>query len=128
MKTLVIAEKPSVGRDIGRVLHCQGKGNGSLEGPQYIVTWGLGHLVELQAPEGYKPEYKEWRMEDLPIMPEHLKTEVIRQTGKQFQTVKGLLHRKDVKDVVIATDAGREGELVARWILEKAGNKKPVIW
>ena len=125
MKTLVIAEKPSVGRDIGRVLHCQGKGNGSLEGPQYIVTWGLGHLVELQAPEGYKPEYKEWRMEDLPIMPEHLKTEVIRQTGKQFQTVKGLLHRKDVKDVVIATDAGREGELVARWILEKAGNKKP---
>ena len=63
-------------------------------------------------------------MEDLPIMPEHLKTEVIRQTGKQFQTVKGLLHRKDVKDVVIATDAGREGELVARWILEKAGNKK----
>ena len=124
MKTLVIAEKPSVGRDIGRVLHCQGKGNGSLEGPQYIVTWGLGHLVELQAPEGYKPEYKEWRMEDLPIMPEHLKTEVIRQTGKQFQTVKGLLHRKDVKDVVIATDAGREGELVARWILEKAGNKK----
>ncbi len=125
MKTLVIAEKPSVGRDIGRVLHCQGKGNGSLEGPQYIVTWGLGHLVELQAPEGYKPEYKEWRMEDLPIMPEQLKTEVIRQTGKQFQTVKGLLHRKDVKDVVIATDAGREGELVARWILEKAGNRKP---
>ena len=125
MKTLVIAEKPSVGRDIGRVLHCQNKGNGYLEGNRYLVTWGLGHLVELQAPESYKPEYKEWMMEHLPIMPEHLKTEVIRQTGKQFQTVKSLLHRKDVGDVVIATDAGREGELVARWILERAGNQKP---
>ena len=125
MKTLVIAEKPSVGRDIGRVLHCQNKGNGYLEGNRYLVTWGLGHLVELQAPERYKPEYKEWKMEHLPIMPEHLKTEVIRQTGKQFQTVKSLLHRKDVGDVVIATDAGREGELVARWILERAGNQKP---
>ncbi len=127
MKTLVIAEKPSVGRDIGRVLHCQSKGNGNgyLEGSRYLVTWGLGHLVELQAPEGYKPEYREWKMEHLPIMPEQLKTEVIRQTGKQFQTVKALLHRKDVEDVVIATDAGREGELVARWILERAGNQKP---
>lgn len=127
MKTLVIAEKPSVGRDIGRVLQCrsQGGGSGYLEGSRYLVTWGLGHLVELQAPEGYKPEYKEWKMEHLPIMPEHLRTEVIRQTGRQFQTVKTLLHRKDVQDVVIATDAGREGELVARWILEKAGNQKP---
>ncbi|MBS6195967.1 MAG: DNA topoisomerase III [Clostridiales bacterium] len=125
MKTLVIAEKPSVGRDIARVLNCSKKTNGFIEGNQYVVTWGMGHLVTLQDPEGYDKKYKEWKMEHLPIMPKTLQTEVIRQTGKQYQTVKTLIHRKDIKDIVIATDAGREGELVARWILDKAGNKKP---
>lgn len=125
MKTLVIAEKPSVGRDIARVLNCTKKTNGFMEGNEYVVTWGMGHLVTLKDPEGYDDRYKEWKMEDLPIMPEHLEIEVIRQTGGQFRTVKSLIHRNDVKDIVIATDAGREGELVARWILKKAGNKKP---
>lgn len=125
MKTLVIAEKPSVGRDIARVLKCSKKTNGYIEGGEYLVTWGMGHLVTLKDPEGYDKKYKEWKMEDLPLMPEKLEIEVIRQTGKQYQTVKSLIHRNDVKDIVIATDAGREGELVARWILKKAGNRKP---
>lgn len=125
MKTLVIAEKPSVGRDIARVLKCGQKQNGYMEGGSYIVTWGLGHLVTLQDPEGYDKKYQAWKMEDLPLMPEKLEIEVIRQTGKQYQTVKKLIHRKDVGSIVIATDAGREGELVARWILKKANNQKP---
>lgn len=125
MKTLVIAEKPSVGRDIARVLKCDKKNNSYIEGNQYIVTWGMGHLVTLQDPEGYDKKYKEWKMEDIPIMPKKMEIEVIRQTGRQYQAVKTLIHRNDVKEIVIATDAGREGELVARWILKKAGNKKP---
>lgn len=129
-KTLVIAEKPSVGRDIARVLKCTKKMNGAMEGSQYIVTWGLGHLVTLSDPERYDERYKEWKMQDLPMIPKELRLEVIKQTGKQFQTVKSLIKRNDVKDIVIATDAGREGELVARWILEKAGNRKPMkrLW
>ena len=130
MKSLVIAEKPSVGRDIARVLHCAKDIHGGLEGKDHIVTWGLGHLVTLADPEGYDEKYKTWNMEDLPMLPRHFKLEVIRQTGKQFQAVKTLLHRNDVGEVIIATDAGREGELVARWILEKAGNDRPIkrLW
>ena len=130
MKTLVIAEKPSVGRDIARVLGCKRQADGALEGGQYIVTWGLGHLVELADPEGYDPKYKEWKMEDLPMMPEAFKLEVIGQTAKQFKVVRNQIHRKDVGEIVIATDAGREGELVARLILKKAGTDKPLkrLW
>ena len=129
-KTLVIAEKPSVGRDIARVLKCTKNINGGLEGTQYVVTWGLGHLVTLADPEQYSREYKEWKMESLPMLPKPMKLEVIKQTGKQFQAVKTQIHRNDIQDVIIATDAGREGELVARWILEKSGNKKPIrrLW
>ena len=125
MKTLVIAEKPSVGRDIARVLKCDKKNNSFIESSKYVVTWGMGHLVTLQDPEGYDKKYKAWNMEDIPIMPKKMEIEVIRQTGRQYQAVKSLIHRNDVKDIVIATDAGREGELVARWILKKAGNRKP---
>lgn len=124
-KTLVIAEKPSVGRDIGRVLKCGKKIDGALEGSQYIVTWGLGHLVTLADPEHYDKKYKDWKMEDLPMLPEKMDIEIIKQTGKQYQAVKRQIYRKDVSDIVIATDAGREGELVARWILKKADNHKP---
>lgn len=129
-KTLVIAEKPSVGRDIARVLKCPKKLEGALEGGQYIVTWGLGHLVTLADPEHYSKKYKEWKMDDLPMLPEQMEIEVIRQTSKQYQAVKKQIYRKDVADIVIATDAGREGELVARWILKKAGNQKPLkrLW
>lgn len=130
MKTLVIAEKPSVGRDIARVLQCTRNSQGALEGEKYIVTWALGHLVTLADPEGYDAKYKSWRIEDLPMMPQHFKLVVIKQTHRQFQIVKNQLLRKDVGTIVIATDAGREGELVARWILKIAGNKKPVkrLW
>lgn len=129
-KTVVLAEKPSVGRDMARVLNCQNKRNGYFEGAKYIVTWALGHLVTLADPEAYDPKYKQWRSEDLPMLPDRLKLVVIRQTNKQFQTVKKLLNRNDVSQIVIATDAGREGELVARWILEKARINKPIkrLW
>lgn len=130
MKSVVLAEKPSVARDIARVLKCSKKLNGSLEGEKYIVTWALGHLVTLADPEEYDQKYKEWKMEDLPMLPEHMNLVVIRQTGKQYQAVKTQLYRKDVGEVIIATDAGREGELVARWILAKAKCAKPIkrLW
>ncbi|GGA66402.1 DNA topoisomerase III [Ornithinibacillus halotolerans] len=129
-KTLVLAEKPSVGRDIARVLQCTKKGNGYLEGSKYIVTWALGHLVTLADPETYDDKYKTWRLEDLPMLPSNLKLVVMKKTGKQFNAVKTQMNRKDVHEIVIATDAGREGELVARWIIEKARINKPIkrLW
>ncbi|MDR2024940.1 MAG: DNA topoisomerase III [Hungatella sp.] len=130
MKSLIIVEKPSVARDIARVLHCAKNHDGVIEGEKYVVTWGLGHLVTLADPEDYDPKYKEWKMEDLPMMPEQFRLEVIKQTGKQYRVVKSQIRRADVGEIIIATDAGREGELVARLILEKAGNKKPIkrLW
>ncbi len=130
MKKVVLCEKPSVARDIARVLNCPKKGNGFQEGNEYIVTWALGHLVTLADPEVYDEKYKAWKLEDLPMLPNELKLVVIKQTGKQFQAVKSQLVRKDVNEVIIATDAGREGELVARWIIEKANVKKPLkrLW
>ncbi|CUP78302.1 DNA topoisomerase III [Clostridium baratii] len=130
MKSLVLAEKPSVGRELGRVLKCNKKGNGFLEGDKYIVTWALGHLVTLDAPEGYNPEWKKWTMETLPMLPKHMKLSVIKGSGKQFKIVKEQMYRKDVSEIIIATDAGREGELVARWIIDKAHVKKPIkrLW
>lgn len=130
MKALIIAEKPSVARDIARVLHCEKKLDGGMEGRDYIVTWALGHLVTLADPEAYDKKYVKWEMETLPMMPDKMKLVVIPQTGKQFRAVKALLFRKDVGSVVIATDAGREGELVARWILEITGCQKPIkrLW
>ena len=130
MKHLVIAEKPSVARDIARVLHCNKKTNTYIEGTDYIVTWALGHLVTLADPEDYGKEYQTWDLETLPMLPKNRRLVVIKQTGRQFHAIKELIFRKDVSDIIIATDAGREGELVARWILEKAGNKKPLkrLW
>lgn len=129
-KILVLAEKPSVGRDIARVLNCNKKGNGCLEGDRYIVTWALGHLVTLADPEAYDDKYKTWKLEDLPMLPATMKLVVIKETGKQYSAVKEQMLRKDVSEIVIATDAGREGELVARWIIEKAQVRKPLkrLW
>lgn len=129
-KSVVIAEKPSVARDIARVLKCSKKGNGFLEGDKYVVTWALGHLVTLADPEAYDNKYKSWNLEDLPMLPERMKLVVIKQTGKQFNSVKAQLNRKDVTEIIVATDAGREGELVARWIIEKAKIHKPIkrLW
>ena len=130
MKALVIAEKPSVARDIARVLHCEKKLDGGMEGKDYVVTWALGHLVTLADPEEYDKKYSKWDMETLPMMPEKMQLVVIRQTAKQYGLVKKQLFRKDVNQIIIATDAGREGELVARWILEKSECKKPIkrLW
>lgn len=129
-KTLVLAEKPSVGKDIARVLQCHKNINGGLEGNKYIVTWALGHLVTLADPEMYDHKYQKWNLDDLPIMPERMKLVVIKNTAKQFNAIKNLLNRNDIKDIIIATDAGREGELVARWIINKAHVKKPMkrLW
>lgn len=130
MKSLVIAEKPSVGRDIARVLGCRQGGNGFLEGKNYVVTWALGHLIELADPESYGDQWKEWKLETLPMLPEKLEIQIIKKTGRQYQIVKTQMYRKDIGEIIIATDAGREGELVARWIIQKAGVKKPMkrLW
>lgn len=129
-KTLVLAEKPSVGKDIARVLQCHKNINGGLEGNKYIVTWALGHLVTLADPEMYDHKYQKWNLDDLPIMPERMKLVVIKNTAKQFNAIKNLLNRNDIKDIIIATDAGREGELVAHWIINKVHVKKPMkrLW
>ena len=129
-KILVLAEKPSVARDLAKVLNCNQNSNGYIMGSKYIVTWALGHLVTLADPEAYGNKYKSWNLEDLPMLPNKMELVVIKQTSKQFGVVKGLLNRADVDQLVIATDAGREGELVARWIIIKSGFKKPIkrLW
>jgi DNA topoisomerase-3 len=125
MKRLVLAEKPSVAREIARVLGCTTKNKGYFEGNQYVVTWALGHLVTLAEPEDYDQKYKHWRLEDLPMIPPHMKLKIIRQSSHQFAAVKTLMQRSDIGEMVIATDAGREGELVARWIMALVNWKKP---
>ncbi|AKC75565.1 DNA topoisomerase III [Staphylococcus sp. EG-SA-6] len=130
MKSLILAEKPSVARDIAEAMNIKGKRNGYIENEKYVVTWALGHLVTNAQPEHYDKAYKEWKLEDLPIIPKRMQTVVIGKTSKQFKTVKSLILDKKVKEVIIATDAGREGELVARLILDKVHNKKPIkrLW
>lgn len=129
-KTLVLAEKPSVGRELASVLGCKKKEKSAYTSDQYIVTWALGHLVTLEDPAHYDAAYQKWSMETLPMLPEKMDLAVIPETKSQFSAVQGYLKSKEVSDVIIATDAGREGELVARWILAKAGCKKPIrrLW
>ncbi|MCK5200448.1 MAG: DNA topoisomerase 3, partial [Spirochaetales bacterium] len=115
------AEKPSVGKELARVLGCRKGGKGYLEGDKYIVTWAMGHLVELADPDAYDTKYKSWRLEDLPMLPGQMKYRIIRKTNRQFNLVKMQLKRKDVNNLIIATDAGREGELVARLIMKLSG-------
>lgn len=130
MQSLILAEKPSVARDIASALNINQKRNGYFENNQYIVTWALGHLVTNATPEQYDKAFQEWKLEDLPIIPKQMKTVVIGKTSKQFKTVKSLMQKDNVNEIIIATDAGREGELVARLILDKVGNKKPIkrLW
>jgi DNA topoisomerase-3 len=131
-KTLVIAEKPSVGRDLARVLPgAFAKSEGFLEGPEDIVTWAVGHLVQLAEPDEYDDRFKKWRMADLPIVPDRFKL-VVRdeRSKKQMNVIKRLLARDDIDRVVNACDAGREGELIFAYLYEKSGSKKPVqrLW
>ena len=129
MKSVVLCEKPSVARDIARNLGAKNNKNGCLEGDKYIVTWALGHLVTLQTHDKYK-EFSNVSLENLPMIPKYMKTEIIKKTFKQYKIIETTVNRKDVNEVIIATDAGREGELVARYILEKANCKKKVkrLW
>jgi DNA topoisomerase-3 len=131
-KTLVIAEKPSVGQDLARVLKGPfKKGEGVLEGPEHVVTWAVGHLVQLAEPDEYDPKFKRWRMEDLPIVPERFKL-VVRdeRSRKQMSVVTKQIGREDIAEIVNACDAGREGELIFAYLYEKAKGKKPVqrLW
>jgi len=131
-KTLVIAEKPSVGKDLAKVLPGVFANHKEyLEGPDHVVTWAVGHLVQLADPDDYDERYKKWKMADLPIVPDHFKL-VVRdeRSKKQMNVVKRLLAREDVDTVVNACDAGREGELIFAYLYEKAGSKKPVkrLW
>src|ERR671924_375424 len=131
-KTLVIAEKPSVGRDLTRVLPgAFAKHDGYLESDQHVVTWAVGHLVQLAEPDEYDDRYKKWRMADLPIVPDRFKL-VVRdeRSQKQMNVVRQLLHREDIEKVVNACDAGREGELIFAYLYEKAGGRQPVerLW
>ncbi|WP_141500105.1 DNA topoisomerase III [Paenibacillus luteus] len=125
MKSLVLAEKPSVAKEIARVLGCGQKHKGYMEGPKYVVTWALGHLVTLAEPEEYDPKYKTWNLEDLPLLPPKMNLKVMKETSQQFRTVAQLCKRQDISELIIATDAGREGELVARWIMELVHWRKP---
>lgn len=130
MKTLVLTEKPSVAREIARVLGCNKNLNGGIVGDKYIVTWALGHLVTLAMPEEINKEWKNWNEATLPMIPKKFETRVISATSKQYNNVKSFMKSSEVSELVIATDAGREGELVARWIIEKVGFNKPMkrLW
>ena len=127
---LIIAEKPSVARDIARVLKCGERKDGYLQGGEYMVSWALGHLVTLVEPDELDERYKKWRMEDLPIEPETIPTKVLPKTKSQFNTLKKLMKSPEVDSLICATDAGREGELIFRLIYEQAGCRKPVerLW
>jgi len=123
-KQLVIAEKPSVARDLASVLGKFISKDGYMESDQYVVTWAVGHLVELAAPEDYNPLLKKWSFETLPVMPEIFKLRVSQKTRKQFKTVKELFNRPDIGQLICATDAGREGELIYTPVGVKEKNSK----
>ncbi len=130
MTIAVVAEKPSVARDIAAVLGATKRGDGRIEGNGYIVTWAIGHLVALAQPSQMRPEWKAWRFDQLPMLPSEWPLEIVDETRDQFDVVKKLLRSRDVTDVVAATDAGREGELIFRYIYDASGCKKPVkrLW
>ncbi|HEU4595787.1 MAG TPA: DNA topoisomerase III [Pyrinomonadaceae bacterium] len=127
---LVITEKPSMGRDVAAALGASRRGEGFIEGPRDIVTWCVGHLVELEDPEAYDPKLERWRLEDLPILPEKFKYHASERTLDQFKVIKALLAREDVTSVVNAADAGREGELIFDLVYTLAKCRKPVerLW
>ncbi|MCG8471048.1 MAG: DNA topoisomerase 3 [Desulfobacterales bacterium] len=121
MTTLILTEKPSVARDFAKALGAKTRNDGYIEGDNTLITWAVGHLVELLSPEDYSPEYKRWKLETLPILPENFRYKPIKKSAKQLGVIKKLLKRKDISKIVVATDAGREGEVIARTILLEAG-------
>ena len=127
MHTLVVAEKPSVARDIARVLGAGEREDACLTGNGYVVTWALGHLVTLKEPQELDARYTRWKREDLPILPEKMETKVIKKTKSQFLALKKMMCSGQTQQIVCATDSGREGELIFRYIYEQAGCDKPVL-
>ena len=130
MKKLILAEKPSVARDIGRILNANEKKKNYLEGKNYVITWALGHLLGLKMPEDLNKKWEKWQLETLPMLPKFIGTKPLPKTRSQLKTIENLVKRKDINEIVIATDAGREGELVARWILQYVHANKKVtrLW
>lgn len=130
MKKLILAEKPSVARDIGRILNANEKKKNYLEGKNYVITWALGHLLGLKMPEDLNKKWEKWQLETLPMLPKFIGTKPLPKTRSQLKTIESLVKRKDINEIVIATDAGREGELVARWILQYVHANKKVtrLW
>lgn len=129
-KTLIIAEKPTVARDIARVLKCSGRGQGCIVGENYIISWAVGHLITLCEPEDYSENLKAWSMSTLPIIPEQIELKPIDNTRDQYEILNNLMHMDEVTNLICATDSGREGELIFRYIYEKSECKKPVkrLW
>lgn len=129
-KILVLAEKPSAGRDYAQVLGANIKKDGYLEGSKYIVSWAIGHLISLKSPDEYREEWKKWSFDQLPMIPDRFETKVSEATKKQYEILNHLINREDVDMIINGGDAGREGELIQRYILTMAGNKKPVkrLW
>ena len=130
MKKLILAEKPSVARDIGRILNANEKKKNYLEAKNYVITWALGHLLGLKMPEDLNKKWEKWQLETLPMLPKFIGTKPLPKTRSQLKTIESLVKRKDINEIVIATDAGREGELVARWILQYVHANKKVtrLW
>ena len=129
-QTLVIAEKPSVAQTIAAVLGAKEKKDGFITGNDYIVSWCVGHLVQLSEAAAYGEQYRKWSYDSLPILPQEWQYTVAADKGKQFKVLKELMHRGDVSEVVNACDAGREGELIFRFVYDVAGCKKPMrrLW
>lgn len=122
---LIIAEKPSVANDIAKIVGANEKGSGYKKGNGYIVSWCVGHLITLSDPEAYSEKFANWNLEDLPIIPNEFKTEVIKYSAKQYKILKDLMLSNEIKELICATDAGREGELIFRLVYDKVGCKKP---
>ncbi len=124
-KQLIIAEKPSVASDIARVLKCGQKGNGCFFNDEYVISWAIGHLVALSDPEDYNSNFKKWKKEDLPIIPDKIKVKAIKNTKQQLDILNNLMNDKDISYLICATDSGREGELIFRYIYEITKCSKP---
>jgi len=123
LKTLILTEKPSVARDFAKALNIRGNRDGYIEDNNYIITWAIGHLVELLEPEDYDDKWKKWHLSTLPIIPEQFRYKSVGRTEKQLDVIQRLLKKAQIDEIVIATDAGREGEVIARTILLYSGFK-----
>ncbi|MCR5626896.1 MAG: DNA topoisomerase III, partial [Lachnospiraceae bacterium] len=126
-KTLIITEKPSVARDYAKILKVSGNADGAIENKDYVITWCVGHLIEMVYPEKYDPKYKKWNMEDLPFLPEEYKYDVLSNVKKQYQVVHKSLHRNDIDTVLWAGDSGREGQYIEELIRMYGGVRKGMV-